>query len=348
MSARRFAVLLLLARAVVGAALWLTARRSLPRDVAFGEPVLPGLAAELDRVSAIRLIGAGDRTLVTLERQDSRWFVRELGYAADPARVRRLLLALGELRVTEAKTSDPAGHALLGVAEVADPHAQGLRLELGGTTAPRALLLGRAAGTQGSYVRIPGEPRSLEARPALEVERTPRGWLARTVLDVAAARIQSFEIARSDGDGWRAAKAQREAAHYAVEGLPRGRELSHAGASDAAAGALGNLEFDDLRRTPPRPAGERAERATFRTFDGLELEFEGRSAGTERWICMHAKADPALAARFPPAAGAPAFDAAQLRAEAARITALTAGWEYRLAAFRYDALFRSRDELLRH
>jgi hypothetical protein len=365
MNARRLAILLALALAVIGASIWLGARRAPSHDTAVGEPVLGGLAAELDQVSGIRIVGAGNRTLVTLDRQNGSWLVREVGYAADPARVRRLLLALGDLRVTEEKTRDPAGHALLGVADVQDPEAQGLRLELAGPATPRALLVGRAAGTQGSYVRIPDQPQALEARPALEVERAPRGWLARTVADVAAARVQSFEIVRGDGHGWRAAKAQRDAAHYAVEGLPRGRELTHAGAPDATAGALGNLEFDDLRRVPPRTAGEHPERATFRTFDGLVLDFEGRSAGAERWITLTATADPALAARFAPAAGgqapiaggqAPAAGlppaattaSGEAQAEAQRITARAAGWEYRLAPFRYDALFRSRDELLRH
>ena len=348
MSTRRFAVLLVLALGVIGSAIWLSAQRSLPRDVASGEPVLKGLAAQLDEVSGIRLVGAGNRTLVTLDRKDGRWLVGEVGYPADPARVRRLLLALGDLRVTEPKTTDPAGHARLGVGEVGDPQAQGLRIELAGAAAPRVLLLGRPAGTQGSYVRIPGDAQALEARPALEVERTPRGWLAKTVVDVAATRVQSFDIVRSDGHGWRAAKAQRDAAHYAVEGLPRARELTHAGAPDATASALGNLEFDDLRRSPARAAGERPERATFRTFDGLVLDFEGRGAGAERWITVSATADPSLATRFRPAADQRAAGAAQPGAEAGRITALTAGWEYRLAPYRYDALFRSRDELLRH
>ena len=348
MSARRFAVLLVLAVAVIGGAIWLGARRSLPRDATGGEPVLKGLAAELDQVSGIRLVGAGNRTLVTLDRKDGRWLVGEVGYPADPARVRRLLLALGDLRVTEPKTTDPAGHARLGVADVADPQAQGLRLELSGAAVPRVLLIGRIAATQGSYVRIPGEPQALEARPALEVERVPRGWLAKTVVEVAAARVQSFDIVRSDGHGWRAAKAQRDAAHYAVEGLARGRELTHAGAPDATANALGSLEFDDLRRAPARAAGERPERVTFRTFDGLVLDLEGRRIGTERWVNVSARADPSLAARFPSAADQQAPGEAQLRAEAGRITALTAGWEYGLAAYRYDALFRSRDELLRH
>ena len=344
MSARRLAILLALALIVGGALLWRGAWRAPPRDAAVGAPVLAGLAAELDQVSGIRIVGTGPHTLVTLERQGGRWLVRELAYAADPARVRRLLLALGDLRVTETKSTDPAGHAQLGVADLADPQATGLRLELAGPAPARALLLGRAAGTRGSYVRIPGQPQALEARPALQVERTPRDWLARTLVDVAAARVQSFEIVRNDGQGWRASKAQRDAAHYLAEGLPRGRELTHAGAPNESAGALAGLEFDDLRRAPARTAGERPERATFRTFDGLVFEFEGRGAAAERWITLSASMDPALAAHFAP--GAPPDEAAT-RAEAARLTALAAGWEYRLAPFRYGALFRSRAELLR-
>lgn len=347
-SARRLAILLVLALAVVGGAFWLSARRTPPRDPALGTSVLAGLAAHLDAVDAVKLIGPGEKTLVTLERRDSHWQVAEAAYPADAARVRRLLLALGDLHVIEAKTADPARHAALGVEDPSDPKAQSVRLELHGLAAPTALIVGRAAGTQGSYVRIPGTSQALEARPAIDLARSPHDWLARGVLDIAAARVAAVEFARADGAPWRAERKSRDAAHFEVPDLPRGRELTSAGAADPAGNAFGNLEFDDVRPAVAPVPGEKRHRTVVRCFDGLVVTLEAPAAGTEHWLVVNARFDPELAARFPAAAGQQAVDAAQVKSEAARLTATTSGFEYRVPAYRFDAIFRRRDEILRH
>ena len=347
MSARRLLVLVLLALAVSGAAVWLSTQRTLRHDPEFGTAVLPGLAAALDSVTSVRVVGAGGQALVTLSRGDGRWQVVEAGYPADPARVRRLLVALGELRVLEPKTEDPARYAALAVEDVGDSKAQSLRLDLGGLREPVALLVGHAATGQGVYVRVPGHRQALEARPALDVARTPRDWLARTIVDLAPARVESVEVARSDAPPWRALRPARDAAHFEVPGLPKGRELASAGAADAAGNVLGNLELDEVRHAAPEAGRGRPERAVVRCFDGLVITLEGRAEGEARWVTLAADFDAALAARFPAPAGQPAPAADAVRAEAERLTATARGWEYKVPAYRFDAIFRKRDELLR-
>jgi hypothetical protein len=348
MSPKRLFVLLALALAVVGGAFWLSSQRTLRRDPGYGAPVLPGLAAELDAVTQLRLVGAGNRALVTLDRVAGRWVVTEAGYPADGQRVRRLLVALGELHVLEPKTEDPARYGALGVEDVEDPKAQSVRVELRGPREPVALLVGRAAAGQGAFVRVPGQRQALEARPGLDVARAPRDWLARTIVDLAPERVHAVEIERREAPPWRAVKAAREAAHFDVPGLPKGRELASLGAADAAGSALGHLEFDEVRHAADATARGRPERATVRCFDGLVVTLEGRSDGEARWITLAASYDPSLAARFPPAAGQPAAGAEAVRAEAMRLNASAHDWEYRLAPYRFDAIFRRRDEVLRH
>jgi Domain of unknown function (DUF4340) len=348
LSRQRLVVLLVLALAVTAGAIWLSSPRSAQRNPGHGTPVLPGLAARLDAVTSLRLVGAGSQPLVTLSRDDARWIVGEAGYPADPVRVRRLLVALGELQVLEPKTDDPARYPALAVEDVEDPKAQSLRLELGGLAEPVALIVGHAAAGRGAFVRVPGQRQALEARPALDVARAPRDWLARTIVDVAPARVQAVEVERSDAPAWRAVKAARDAAHFDVPGLPKGRELTSPGAADPAGNALGNLEFDEVRRAEPTPAHARPQRTLVRCFDGLIVTLEGRTDGEARWLTLAASFDAELAARFPPAAGQAAPGADQVRAEAERITATARGWEYKLPPYRFDAIFRKRDELLRH
>jgi hypothetical protein len=348
MSATRLWVLVALAVAVAGGAYWLSTQSTLRRDPDYGTRVLPGLAATLDAVNSIKLVGAGGRTLVTLTRDDGRWRVAEAGYPADAARVRRLLVALGELHVVEAKTEDPARYPALAVEDVEAAAAQSLRLELRGPPTPLALIVGHAAAGQGAYVRVPGQRQAFEVRPSLDVPREPHGWLARTIVDLAPARVQSLEVEPAGGPAWRAVKAARDAAHFDVPGLPKGRELASLGAADGVGSALATLEFEEVRKAEP-PAGRvRPERATLRTFDGLVVSLEGHREGEARWLTIAASVDAAQAARFPPAAGQSAPGAEAVKSEAERIAATSAGWEYRVSAYRYDAIFGKRDALLRH
>lgn len=352
MNGRRLLALFAAALAVIAFAFWLSTQRYLPRDPAFGVRVLPGLAPVLNDVTSIRLIGAGDRTLVTLDRPQGRWRVAERDYPADASRVRRLLIGLGELVVREPKTADKARYAVLGVEDTAAADATGLRVELAGTRTPFALIVGRSASPGGTYVRVPAVAQSLLAEPVIEIERDPRQWLARTVVDVEPARVQSAEIAPAGSAAWRAVKDARTQANFAVPDLPRGTTLSSVSAADAQGGALGNLEAEDVARVAQIDAGAPApsaqSRAVYRTFDGLVLTFTGRVVGDDHWLGVDAAFDPALAARFPPAAGDRAPGAEQVRADAQRIADTARGWLYRVPRYRYETIFRPRDELVRH
>ena len=87
---------------------------------------------------------------------------------------------------------------------------------------------------------------------------------------------------------------------------------------------------------------------TVECYDGLVVTLSANAAGTEHWLTLTARFDAALAARnskgAPPDAPAPA----QVAKDAAAIAATVAGHEYRIAPYRFDAIFRPRQELLRH
>jgi hypothetical protein len=344
-SGRRFLALLVAALAIITFAFWLSAQRYLPRDRSFGTPVLAGLAPSVDDVRSVRIVGAGNAVLVTLDRPDGRWRVAELDYPADGRRVRALLRTLGELHMLERKTRDPANYARLGVEDVASATATGLRVELRGAAGPVALIVGREADPSSGYVRVAGAAETLLATPRLDLDREPRAWLARTIVDVTPARVQAAEITRAGSAAWRAERPAR-GAPLAFAGLPAGRELDD-GASEIVANALAALELDDVRDARTfTPAGAESH-ATYRTFDGLVLAFTGREDGDARWLRVDASVDAAQADRFPPGAGDDAPGDEQVRAEAARIaTAATRRW-YRVGGDRYDRVFRPLAPLLR-
>ena len=339
MNPARFVTLLALALAVIGGAYWLSSQRVVHRDPDFGVPVLPGFAASLDAVTTIHVIGAGDRTLVSLRRSEGHWIVEDIGYRADGAKVRNLLVALGALHVLEPKTRDASHFAALGVEDTNAAGAGSLRLELRGPAQPVALLVGHPAGEQGDYVRVPGTAQALEARPRLDVAREPLQWLARSILDVAPQRIASIDFAPAGVPPWRALRTARDAEHVDVAKLPAGAEIASRGALDGATGLLHALEFDAVRKAAADTDAPAGARTTVRCFDGLVVDLAGHREGAAAWITVSARFDATTAAQNPPGAGSAAPGAEAVLAEAARITNTAAGWQYRVADDRYAALF---------
>src|SRR6476646_8827420 len=98
----------------VGAALLLTPRGVDHKEFAPGGLAFPGLAERLQSATRIE-IRKPDGGL-TLARQGDAWVLPDKGnYPVRPEKLREMLVGLTELRLTEARTSDPGQHARLGV-----------------------------------------------------------------------------------------------------------------------------------------------------------------------------------------------------------------------------------------
>jgi len=114
-----------------------------------------------------------------------------------------------------------------------------------------------------------------------------------------------------------------------VTPLPGGRELTSPGAADGIAGSLSSLTFDDVRKASAT-ADAGAAHALFRTFDGLEVDVAGRKDGTRSLVTLSTHAT-----------------AKQTEAEAQTRNARLGGWEFEIPDYKYAAIFRPLEELLK-
>lgn len=345
MSARRLGLLAIAALLVAAGALWLSSSRS-DRDTLAGDAVLPEARARVNEVTEVRL-SKGDRSRVTLRRAEGAWQVAERGYPADSGKVRKLLLDLTGLEVIEEKTSDPANYPLLGVEDVKGTHAAGVLAEIVSPQVTRSIVVGKPSGTKASFVRVAGRPTTLLASPQLSLETDPRRWLAAELLDIDAARVHRVEINPASGPPYSAARDQPGAAELEIAALPRGRELSSPGAATALAAGLDGLTIDDVKAADagrtPQPL-----RAKFSTFDGLVVELAGHKDGTRGFVTVEARYDAALASGFAGMAKEAKLPAAtEVEKEAAAVTARSRGWQFELPAWKFDAIFRPLEELLK-
>ena len=233
MSGRRLLWLAVGAIVVAGLAAFL-ARSPRSDTERVGRKVFEGLESNLNEVTEVRLSrGDGDR--VTLRKGANDWRVAERDYPADAGRIRKLLLDLAALEVQEEKTRTAANYPQLGVEDVVKPEATGTLLEMISPKQSYTLIVGKPAGTKATYVRVAKAGPSLQAKPQVNVDADPKRWIDRTLIDLPRERVRDVSVQTPGAAPYSVSRTTKEQTDFAVQGVPKGRELTMPTVGNAAA-----------------------------------------------------------------------------------------------------------------
>lgn len=327
--------------------------------------LLPGLREHLNDIREIKVTGPGNAVIATLQLVDGRWLLSERSnYPADVGRIRQNLLALADATIVEEKTSNPELYERLGVGDIGDKDGRGLQLEIrqaDGTQ--QAVIIGDAGqGGDRVYARRAGEAASWLVSGRFDLGRTTGEWLDRNLLDIDAGRVRRVTISHGNAAPLRIVKATRETTDFAVENLPKGRDLTFPSAANSVGGVLSALTLDDVQRADSLPASSSVPvTARFETFDGLIVEFRGVRVPDGTRFTLAASAEPTAAAATAPvetktappgepaAAGTGKAEPAAApdpASEAGAINARVGGWAYTLPGFKTEQLTRRLEDLL--
>lgn len=348
----------LIAAAVLAAVLaFVVAQNRAPNTQVVDEaPLFAGLNERINDVDRVTITGAGDEIKVSLVRGEDAWTVAERGgYRADPAKVRKLLIDLANARLIERKTSRPENYSALGVEDVADAAAAGIKITLGGLDAVDAVILGNSARNNAAmYARRSSEAASWVADTRLRIDQKPEAWLVKDLIDVNASRVKQVRITHADGE---VVEAIRGAENFEVTNLPDGKSLSSPNVADAMAGVLDDLKFEDVVAAADFPA-ENTPAATvvYQTSDGLEVNATATAASGKFYLSLTTKPlqldAQAFASNDEPAEGAPSAAEkavamfAAMQTQSAQINARVDGWVYTIPLFKYEQLTRRITDLV--
>jgi hypothetical protein len=173
--------------------------------VAPGTLVFPGLSAKLQNAGKLEITNQG-RTL-TLAKSDTGWGIADRGlFPVQQDKLREVLTGLTELRITEARTSDPAQYGRLGVDDPKSPTttANLIRLlDVGGQPIAELIVGHRRVRTQGNlpesiYIRRPGDTQSWLAEGRLPVDADPQLWFERDITNISKDNIATVTATRGD------------------------------------------------------------------------------------------------------------------------------------------------------
>ena len=353
----------LIVLSAVGAALvavLLLTRLDFSGDDSLGVLHAPGLADRLGELETLRVTRAGDEVVATIERTDQGWGVAERGgHPVDFERFRGSLLALSEARRVERKTALAEFYPRIGVEDVSAPDAGGYLLELGygGGRPEDRFILGHRAGTGMIYIRTAGEEQSWMVSAELSLSDETRDWVDRDIIDLGSGEVRRVALDRGEGDRLEIAKDDRDDINFTPRDIPEGRELSYGSVANSIAGALANVEANDVRPAAEVAGLPRAVLARYETFEGLELELDvreespaGDDADPRYWALFAARAAEA-AAQEETAVGAgdagPETSPVTAAERAVELNASLDGWAYELPGYKSDQWFKKMDDLLK-
>jgi hypothetical protein len=310
-------------------AIWVSSRKVQIADNAAGTPVLKALKAQLNDVTEVR-ISKGDGSRATLRKQPTGWVVGEREYPADTTKVRKLLIDLSSLNTVETKTSDPEKYSQLGVEDVNTPAATGTRVEAVTPQQVHGVIVGKTSGAKSGYVRAMDAKQSVLATPMVTADADPKHWLDTTLIDIPETRVKEIDVDPQGTPAYKVAREKADQTDFTVTPVPKGRELSSAGVANGYGSALMMLSLTDVKKADDAKPILEQPKVTFRTFDGLELEITGRVDGDHRLISI-----------------VPKSTAKETADEAQKLEAHVKGWLFEIPNYKYDALFRPLEEMLK-
>jgi hypothetical protein len=332
-----------------------------------GEKLMPGLADTIRQVTGLEVRQGEEK--VALERSaDGRWSLKSRdGYPVDVAKVRALLVGLGQAELVEPKTSKADRYAAL---ELEDPEQKGaksrlLRLVGADGKALSEVVLGKrrfagyGSGTSGgTYVRKPGNPQTWLANVEVDAPVATKDWVKTSVLSLDTAKIAkvSLEIpgeqplkierpaattpaaapkdaAKADGKDAKAPEKTEppaEPAKLAFVGFPAdGKKLKDATAAETLARAVASIDLEDVRKLAVPPAVDGVSLVRIEGAEGLTITLRLRKESDAHWLAV---------------TGAAGEGDAKKTAD--EITQRTKGWEFKLPTFKAEAILKKRADLL--
>ncbi len=279
---------------------------------------------------AAEVVIQSNEATFSIVKTETGWGMKDRAkYPVHFDKVKTALVSLSELKLLEAKTSDPARYKRLEVEEPDVEEAQSVRFEIkdGGGQSMAAGIVGRlnpnlfGEGGGGTYLRRGKEEQSWLAAGEVSLGKTRNDWLVRDIVDIAAEQVRRAVIRQPDGAEIAVTQEKPDSGEYKLEGVPEGRKLKDSSEAKNLAGGLWRLTFEDVKPAADIDFPEEPNTSVYETFDGLKVDIEMTMVDKVVWGRFSASAENASGDK-----------ADEIRKKAAEITERAKGWVYELSA----------------
>jgi hypothetical protein len=201
MNTKSLVILIIFLLVGAGAYFSSTAKNSINTSESIGSAIVPALQAALNDVSELQVLEANNKVLVTLQRQQNGWSVKERNqYPADISKVRSALLSLAEAKIVEQKTSNPDLYNKLGVEGLENNDAQGVKAIVTYSGQTNELIVGKPGPqiNKTRYVRLANSDDSWLIDRKIDLKHVPDYWLRKDILSIEPSEVAAVKIVLQD------------------------------------------------------------------------------------------------------------------------------------------------------
>ncbi|MEX1200807.1 MAG: DUF4340 domain-containing protein [Methylophaga sp.] len=311
----------------------------------------PELFEQLSDVNKLTFQGReGNFSLTRDEGED--WTVDDYyNYPADFDLVKRMLIDLADARILEAKTDDPALHAVLGL----DTDGEALEIKmLNDDEIIAGVVLGKTrdvtvqTGPRQTYVRRSGEEQAWLAEGYLQISPVMLNWIDGEIINVARERIARVDIIQPNGD----TATLINLGEKDKFGTPQDREqtvFKYQQLGYDIAGSLYQLRLEDVTPIDEFSRGDsEVVTAEFLTYDGLKITAETSFIDGFYYATFHVEYDGSATDNVP--ADIAKLDELKSRdaveQEIAELNKQFANWAYRVGGFVGTNLMRAKADMV--
>jgi len=298
-----------------------------------GERAFPALVAKLGDVSSVGI--KRNALALTFVRDGDNWLVAEKGnYPAAAGKVRQIVLGMADAMLVEPKTQKAEFYPRLDVGDPGNGKSTLVTLKDKSGTTLAELIVGKrrydrlGTGTDGIYVRKPGDAETWLARGSLEFSDQLSSWLDRRILDIPEKRIAKAILTQPDGTKLVITRAKPED-KFTVEDAPADAKFKSETTTNEPAMALETLDLDDVKPAAELPVPDKdVVVASFTTFDGLTVDVRLLDKDDMHWGAVSAVGSGAA------------------EAEAKTIGDKTSRWTYAIPAYKATQMKMKLSDML--
>ena len=256
-----------------------------------GERALPALATKLGDVGSVGIKRSA--LSLTFVRDGDNWLVAEKGnYPAAAGKVRQIVLAMTDLLLVEPKTQQAESYPRLDVEDPGSGKSTLVTLKDKSGATLAELIIGKrrydrlGTGTDGIYVRKPGDAQAWLARGSLEVSDQLSSWLDRRILDIPEKQIANAILTQPDGTKLVISRAKPED-KFMVEDAPADAKFKSETTTSEPAMVLESLDLDDVKPAAEMPVPNKdVVTGSFTTFDGLTVDVRLLDKDDMHWVAL--------------------------------------------------------------
>ncbi len=335
-------LIILVACLIIGASAYYfsTANKSINSVEKIGTAFIPGLLAKLNDVATIEITKANDQVLATLLKNEDSWVVKEKKqFPADITKIRASLLAIAEAKILEQKTSNPDLYAKLGVEDVANKDAQGIKAVIQYGDNKGEIIVGNPGPqiNKTRYVRHANNTTSWLIDRKIDLNYDSAHWLRKDILSVEPDEMREVVIELADGSKLEIKNTNLEENKFEVTNLSDPESQVVDAEIHQVTNALSSFQLLDIAADNSIfVEGQKKLEASYRLKSGIVIDIDAYEVDQEHFVALNIYGEKI---------DDQAIDES-VKKKIEQLQAKTTGWIYKIPNVTYDSMNKSESDVL--